>query len=250
VYINGTELVEARRNFTGTPDWESEADGNHEADGDDFDLVIDISKYIDDLDAGENILAIHGLNYLTSSSDFLVSAELDVTSTTIDEEYPFFDDLEVLAGLRVTELMYHAPQGGNYDYIEFQNISDTQIDINGVRISDGVEFVFPETGMELDPNECVVVVRNLTAFRSIYGSGPNVAGMYVNDLSNGGEDVVVQLAWPLEAAAMRFAYDDQWYSTTDGPGHSLHIKDPTAHPATWNDAESWRAASPSPGTVP
>jgi len=33
-----------------------------------------------------------------------------------------------------------------------------------------------------------------------------------------------------------------------GGGQSLEIIDPTAPPATWNDAESRRAAAPSPGT--
>jgi len=38
-----------------------------------------------------------------------------------------------------------------------------------------------------------------------------------------------------------------WYPTTDGSGDSLTIRDPAAHPATWNWPESWRAAVPTPG---
>ncbi|MCK4291733.1 MAG: hypothetical protein KAY65_00945, partial [Planctomycetes bacterium] len=175
-----------------------------------------------------------------------ISAELDVTTTALDEDFPFIDDLDVLAGLRITEMMYHAQFGSNFDYIELQNISEVPLKLDGVRFTDGIEFVFGD--MQLDPGHHVVVIRNLAAFRSAYGYSANVAGVYINDLSDSGEDIVLQLAWPLEAAIMRFSYSDRWYPSTDGGGQSLEIIDPTAHPATWNDAESWRAAAPSPGT--
>ncbi|MBL7152969.1 MAG: hypothetical protein ISS79_04585, partial [Phycisphaerae bacterium] len=42
-------------------------------------------------------------------------------------------------------------------------------------------------------------------------------------------------------------YNDTWYPSTDGDGQSLTINDAGSHPATWNDAESWRPAAPSPG---
>ena len=57
----------------------------------------------------------------------------------------------------------------------------------------------------------------------------------------------MQLAWPLEAAILRFEYNDGWYPTTDGRGDSLEIRDATAHPATWDRPESWQAATASPG---
>ncbi len=81
-YINGTEV--ARRNFTGIPAWDSHADEDHEANGENFDDEIVITDYIDQLKTGDNILAIHGLNDEATSSDLLTSAELDITSTTIN----------------------------------------------------------------------------------------------------------------------------------------------------------------------
>jgi len=68
-------------------------------------------------------------------------------------------------------------------------------------------------------------------------------------LNNGGEDIVLKLAWPLEAAIMRFGYSDTWYPMTDGGGSSLVILDPAEHPATWDEADSWQAANPSPGRL-
>jgi hypothetical protein len=117
--------------------------------------------------------------------------------------------------------------------------------LDGVQFLEGVEFVFPN--IELEAGEYVVVVSNLAAFRSMYGMGPSVAGVYSGGLSGGGEDIVLTLAWPLDAAIMRFGYSDRWYPTTDGGGQSLHIIDAAAHPATWDDAASWRPAAPTPG---
>jgi hypothetical protein len=73
-YLNGIEV--ARRNFTGTPTWNSRADAEHpDSEAINFENV-DLSAYLSLLRTGNNILAIHGLNYSTNSSDFLISAEL------------------------------------------------------------------------------------------------------------------------------------------------------------------------------
>ncbi len=239
-YINGTEV--ARSNFTGTPAWDSNASDNHEADGANFDAEIDISDFIDLLRTGDNILAIHGLNVNTTSSDLLISAQLDVTAMLIDQEFSIFDSLDVLAGLRVTELMYHDPGADRFDYIELQNINDIPINLNGVRLDGGITFTFPD--MQLESGECVLVVGDLTAFD---GTDLNIAGQFEGTLSNKGDNIIVRLARPLDAAVLRFHYSDQWYPETDGEGQSLEIIDPTAHPTTWDEQTSWRPAFPNPG---
>ncbi|MFZ2147039.1 MAG: CotH kinase family protein, partial [Sedimentisphaerales bacterium] len=73
-YLNEVEV--ARRNFTGTPTWNSEADAERlQSEAVNFENI-DISAFLNDLRRGDNLLAIHGLNYLTISSDFLISVEL------------------------------------------------------------------------------------------------------------------------------------------------------------------------------
>jgi len=75
-YINGVEVQRtlfSSATGTGTPAWNSQADGNHEAQG--FESF-DISSRINTLRQGQNILAIQGLNVSTTSSDFIISAEL------------------------------------------------------------------------------------------------------------------------------------------------------------------------------
>ena len=78
-------------------------------------------------------------------------------------------------------------------------------------------------------------------------TGINIVGEYSGNLSNGGEEIVLQLPQPLEAAILRFEYSDAWHPATDGDGKSLTIAEPLAHPATWSEPESWRAAAPTPG---
>jgi uncharacterized repeat protein (TIGR02543 family) len=241
VYINGTEVK--RANFSGTPQWNSSTGGvNHDAGT--TPTSFDLSAYINTLQAGSNILAIHGLNASLTSNDFLITAELLATVTDVNETFPYPSALELLDGLRITELMYHDPNGSNFDYIQLYNISDTTLYLGGVRFIEGIDFTFPN--ITLDPGQFVSVVSNTTAFRSRYGPGPSVAGEYAGNLDNGGENIILQLPWPCEAAILRFEYDDSWYPSTDGFGDSLVIRDPYAHPAVWDDAESWQAAPPSP----
>jgi hypothetical protein len=241
-YINGVDV--ARPNFAGTPQWNSDADRSHR----DSDAVvfedIDILSYVDAFQQGDNLLAIHGMNASTTSSDFLISAELAGTVITSQDEF-IAKSLALLDGLRITELMYHASSGSNYDFVELQNIGDVTLDLTGVRFTDGVEFTFPD--MTLAPGAYVVVVSNLAAFRSRYGMGVNVAGVYSGNFANGGEQVVLRLAFPLDAAILRFEYDDSWYPTTDGGGDSLVIVDTGTHPAIWSEPESWQPSTPTPG---
>jgi hypothetical protein len=125
-------------------------------------------------------------------------------------------------GLRVTEMMYNAAAGSSFDYIELKNIGQTSLDLSGVRLSDGIDFTFGR--MTLEPEQYVVVVRNLTAFQSTYGTGINVAGEYSGNLSNGGERIVLSLPSPLDAATCA-SIIATWYPATDGDGSSLTIND-------------------------
>ena len=242
-YLNGIEA--ARRNFNGTPAWNSSSSSSHSDSAAKVFEDIDISESIGNLKLGDNILAIQGMNTSTTSSDLLISAELDGIITMTADNYPFANALALLDGLRVTELMYHAPDGSSFDYIELQNIGDTTLNLTGVRLSDGINFTFP--AMTLEAGRYVVVVSNLDSFQSTYGTGIIVAGEYSGNLSNGGEKIILSLPSPLDAAILRFEYRDTWYPSTDGDGSSLAINDPLTHPAGWSESENWHASTPTPG---
>jgi len=74
-YLNGKEI--ARRNFTGTPAWNSRADASREANVQDADEYIDVTAFLGNLKVGANLLAIHGMNSSSTSSDLLLTVALD-----------------------------------------------------------------------------------------------------------------------------------------------------------------------------
>ncbi len=198
------------------------------------------------LQNGDNVIAVEVHQAGSDSSDVVFGLELDAVSTTTVIDDPYVDDRAVLSSLRITEIMYNPAADPNSEFIELQNISDTTIDLEGVRFTAGIDFTFP--AMTLAAGEYTVVVSRQDVFEARYGALINVAGEYVGKLSNGGEEVVLRLAEPLDAAVMRFEYKDGWYPTTDGGGYSLVIADPTGTLKSWRDAESWRPSYAAGGT--
>jgi hypothetical protein len=258
-YINGVEVK--RRNFTGTPEWNSVATfQNADANAVSFE-DFDISGHISTLNPGDNILAIQGLNYGTTSSDLLISVELvgsqvsqgDVSpgatqytgSVTLNKSTQVkarnlnggawsalheaaFAIGPVAENLRITEIMYHPKNTGNpgdpnEEYIELKNIGTSTLNLNLVRFTEGIDFTFPD--MDLDPDECVVVVKENSAFEAQYGASVNVAGEYKGSLANNGEGI--KLVDAIGRTILEFEYEDGWHPITDGDGFSLTIIDPS-----------------------
>ncbi len=241
-YLNGTEI--ARAGFTGTLAWNSAAGTDHP----DADAVVfepfDVTARLNLLRTGQNLLALHGLDG-ASSSDFLISAVLEATSVKGTSQNSRDQELKLLDGLRITELMYRAPKGTNYDYLELKNILTETLDLTGVRFDKGVDFTFPT--LILQPGETVVLAASQSAFRSAYGATPKVVGQYNGNLSDTGEKIVVLLPAPLDVAILRFDYTAARWPGTDGAGQSLTIRDPEGPPVLWNDPEGWSPANPTPG---
>ncbi|MBN1482343.1 CotH kinase family protein [candidate division KSB1 bacterium] len=71
LYLNGTKVAEAMA--PSNPAWDASATDNHEAE--DIE-TFDLSDHIDELKTGQNVLAVHGLNYSLTSSDFLMHVQL------------------------------------------------------------------------------------------------------------------------------------------------------------------------------
>jgi len=278
-YLNGVEV--ARRNFDGTPNWDSRAGSSHSDSAAVMLEDIDISFYLDALQQGENLLAIHGMNSSTTSSDFLISAELTASGDDSED-----DDLEgtieytepitlphsvhvkarvkngdtwsalneavyavgyVALNLRITEIMYNPPDA-NEEFIELQNIGYETMNLNLVSFTNGIDFTFPN--IELKAGEHIVVVRNKDIFEARYGTGINIAGQYSGSLNNAGERIELQDA--VGNTIHNFRYRDGWRSITDGDGFSLTIID-AANPDinSWDQKDSWRPSvfvGGSPGT--
>ncbi len=288
-YLNGAEV--SRRNLTGEPVWNSRASSVNP----DLDAVnpegFPISEHVDKLRAGRNILAIHGLNDSTTSSDFLISVELvavkgdpagdgtpdGVATAAVRYTGPVtlnasvrvkaralrgttwsalheavFAVGPVAGSLRISEIMYHPAGDPNAEYIELTNIGPEAINLNLVRFTEGIEYLFAETQdfASLPPGGCCLVVKDSVAFEAVYGPGLPVAGQYAGSLSNAGERIELQDAAGTIIHSFRF--EDNWYKATDGAGFSLVVTDPaTVDPDALSARGSWQPSKQpggSPGT--
>ncbi len=125
--------------------------------------------------------------------------------------------------LAITELMYQPPPptpplvADDYEFIEVQNIGDATINLGGMSFTSGIQFTFP--AVDLVPGQFAIIAKNVTAFREIYGPGPNVLGAYSSGvLSNGGERITIERAGTI---ITDFTYDGSWYDATAGGSFSL-----------------------------
>jgi hypothetical protein len=71
----------------------------------------------------------------------------------------------------------------------------------------------------LNPGASAVIVHNLAAFESRYGTGLPVAGEFFGSLDNAGDRLT--LLGPLGEPILDFSYEPTWYPSTDGGGFSL-----------------------------
>jgi hypothetical protein len=76
-YLNGEEI--ANRNAPNLPGWDDVANGNVNENANTG--TIDVSAFLGELQNGDNVFAIHGLNRSTGSSDFLVDVSLEASVT-------------------------------------------------------------------------------------------------------------------------------------------------------------------------
>ncbi len=282
-YLNGVEI--ARRNVEGEPTWDTRAISGHS----DTDAVhlesIDVTQSLPLLRPGPNLLAIHAVNVSPTSSDFLISAELkvssgaavaDIATTATSYTSPVVLDRTaqvkaralragtwsalneavfvvgpLLENLRITEIMYHPPDDAetgaelNTEFIELANLGEEMIDLNLVRFASGIDFVFGPT--ELLPGEAVVVVQDTDAFRARYGESVRVAGQYAGRLDNGGERLRLEDAIGRTLVDLRF--NDKWSRSTDGKGYSLTLTDPPpSDPNALGHPDAWRPSALPGGT--
>lgn len=276
VYING---IEVKRNYAPTtPVWNSKASTSSPEATSAWNSY-DISAYINTIHEGNNILAIHGLNASTTSSDFLICTELvsnvitgGTPSAAIQYTDPFnldkstnlrariyknsnqtwspineavYEVGNVKNAMRITEIMYHPldtsdPNDPNTEYIELKNIGTDVINLNLVKFDKGIKFTFgPDT---LTPDEHILVVKNKSAFEAKYGTERYIAGEYSGSLDNAGERL--RLLDAVGTTILDFNYTDGWHPITDGDGYSLTVINPAdSNVNHWGRKDSWRASA-------
>ncbi len=163
--------------------------------------------------------------------------------------------------LVISELHYHpgAPsvaeaaagftQRNFFEFVEFLNVSEDALELSGVHVAEGFEFVFAAPGLtRLEPGARLLVVSSRAAFEMRYGSGLPIAGEFASGrLDDAGERIRV-----LDAAGnllIDLTYDDNspWPEASDGEGPSL-VFTSTDGSADPSDPALWTASATSGGT--
>jgi len=284
-YINGVEV--ARRNAAGEPAWNSRASAGHsDLDATAFESI-PMAEFVPALRAGRNILAIHGLNDSTTSSDFLIAVTLTarkgavgtpsgVSAAALAYANPLTLEASVqvkarvLSGtiwsalhetvfavgpvaesLRISEIMYHPAETGSPDDPNAEFIELTNVGAEAINLN-LVRFTngidFTFPSVRLAPGGYCLVVRDRSAFARRYSSGLPVVGQYDGSLSNAGERIELRDA--AGTVIHDFRFEDDWYKATDGAGFSLTVTAPAAtDPHALGDPNVWRP-SDQPGGTP
>ncbi|MBN2513916.1 MAG: lamin tail domain-containing protein, partial [Sedimentisphaerales bacterium] len=269
VFLNGREVARDNVAVASAPVWNTAAANYRDDNIALTQTTINLSPYINQLQVGNNVLAIQGMNNINNSSDFLISAELvgrmsigtpsanamaydaPVTlskSTRVNArvftgfEWSTLNKATFAVGpikesLRVTELMYH-PQDPNHEFFELQNIGTETINLNQVAVDRGITYTFGD--VDVAPNGFVLLVNNKALFESVYTVPAGVPVIQWTDgqLSNSGE--TIQLLDAAGTVIQSFAYKDSWYPQTDGDGFSLTILNPADTDLTlWSQKSGW-----------
>lgn len=150
----------------------------------------------------------------------------------LTEAYFYSGHLPDATSLRISEIHYHPLASEEYEshafeFIEITNTGSENVQLEGLRFSEGVDFTF--ASLLLDPGESVIVANNREAFLSRYDDSlaDRIVGEFGENsrLSNGGE--ILTLVDREGVLLDRVAYDDQspWAEVADGGGPSLERLD-------------------------
>jgi hypothetical protein len=150
--------------------------------------------------------------------------------------------------LRITEVMFNprpAPAGSPYinedfEYIELRNVGATPLNLTGIHFGSGVTFNF--TGGTLAGGAYTVLVRNVAAFQSRYGSSIPIGGTFTGFLDNAGENLELQDARNEKIVSVD--YQPGWYKHAgNGEGFSIVVRnDAGTFWKDWDKKESWRGS--------
>jgi hypothetical protein len=181
-YLNGVEI--ARRNAPATPLWSSNATGERtDAQAAAWENV-NASGYINELVTGENVLAIHGLNFATDDGDFLLLPELvEVTYLGLGEHF-FATDTP---GEANTEEFWLYVE--NVDFSHERGFHDDPFDLTLTTDTAGAEIYYTTDGSAPNDTDGVLYVAPIsvttttavraTAYKSGHASADSVTHTYI-----------------------------------------------------------------------
>jgi len=254
-------------------------------------IVIDLTPFKDQMRDGANVIALHGMNNFAIGADFLLRSVLSVnhnvspTPATVDSTQVITartfdgsqwsapgqialiisDDLADSSNLVISEIMFRPSLPNEeeitagfdnreeFEYLEFLNISDTPLALIGMHFSDGVEFDFNNSLINLlQPGARALLVKNRAAFEFRYGTAlsDRIIGEFQDGtkLKNEGERLFITA---FGGDSLRdFAYDNKapWPVAAGDGGFSLVLVAPETNP-DHALAANWKLSS-APGGTP
>jgi len=277
-YLNGEKVAQA--NAPTSPVWNSASSGSHEADSLE---TFNISDFISDLNAGDNILTIQGFNTSLTSSDFIISAALTASDQTAAgntsaSAVPYSGEIVLnesshikartfyngewsalnnrfflipddLYDIKVTEIHYHPQEqvaiaDSEFEFIEIKNTGTSTLDLGGVQFVNGIEYEFAsETALR--PGEFIVLAASNEYFYDTYGFLP--FDEFSGQLDNNGEKIVVISSAGDTLCSFRYNDGAGWPASADGLGNTLVPVE--INPAgSQSNSFDWRASLESGGS--
>ncbi len=220
-YLNGTKIAGSRD--PATPAWNSAATSPTR----DVAAVVfqdfDVSAHLATLQAGRNVLAIHGLNNEIGGSDLLMVPEIWGEEVTGGSAVSLNGAVAVKARAQsgnswsaLTQATFHAgsvlanasnlviskihyrpsaasgdeiaaghDRRSDFEFVELMNIGPAPITLAGLRFAGAFSFSFPSEGpsSNLAPGARMLVVNNQAAFE--FRNGPQQAGQIAGEFTDG-----------------------------------------------------------------
>ena len=233
VYLNGQEVL---RNGLADGEIDFDTFANRNVNEAQIEGPFDIS--LGQFRRTNNVLAAEVHQRSLNSSDLVFGIEFHAQAPLASAGV---STSELIKGLRITEIMYQSAVNGPLDFVEVQNTSDSPLRLDGVRIRGGITFDFPD--VVLDAGQFAVIAEDADAFVRHYGRNLNLMGEFSGQLSNSGEEIILQLPNPYDAAILRFDYQSSWLPLANGQGPSIEIVDASLPFDRWGKASSWMHGS-------
>jgi hypothetical protein len=253
-YLNGTEI--ARRNAggtAGTPLAFNAAAASDRAPGSAVVAEdIDIFAFRSALVAGNNVLAIQGLNSSASSDDFLMVPQITGSVESGGALQYFYTPTPGAAnipgaGVVINEIHYDPDiKTERVEFIELLNNSTVNVNISGWQFTKGITYTFPNN-TTVAPGQYLVIAQDSAAFQAKFGSA--AFGQFTGSLSNGGDTLRLTDAALNTIDQVEYGAGFPWPTVGDalganGTGPSIQL----INPGMDNDlGGDWRSALPTPG---
>ncbi|MCF6136406.1 lamin tail domain-containing protein [Pseudalkalibacillus berkeleyi] len=146
--------------------------------------------------------------------------------------------------LLIQEVYYDAEGNDSVgEYLEIYNTSSQTLDISGYLLKDNYSTFALPSGTTIDPGQYLVVAKDTTGFRNLFGFDPDVSGMSLA-LGNSGDQVSLQNPSGSEIDFLAYENYVSGWNITANTGQAIYRSDVTTDTDSVND---WNVGVPLPG---